>query len=46
MQVNQVYELVNAASEQVTGQSGVINEDLSNTVDAGNTIQTFDDWAN
>ena len=46
MQVNQVYELVNGATEQVTGQSGVINEDLSNVVDAGNTIQNFDDWAN
>ena len=46
MQINQVHELVNGASAQVTGGSAVLNEDLSNTVDLGNTIQNLDDWAN
>ena len=46
MQISQVYEIVNGATTQVTGQGNVVNEDLSNVVDLGNTIQNLDDWAN
>lgn len=46
MKITQVAELVNGATEQVTGQSAVLNEDLSNVVDLGNTIQNLDDGYN
>lgn len=46
MQITQVYTLVNSATAEVTGKESVLNEDLSNTVDLGNTIQNLDDWAN
>ena len=46
MQIEQVYNLVNSATTEVTGKASVLNEDLSNTVDMGNTIQNLDDWAN
>lgn len=38
MQVNQAYELLNDVTEEVTGQSGLVNEDLSNVVDVGTQI--------
>lgn len=38
MQVNQVYELLNDVTEEVTGQSGIVAEDLSNVVDVGSAV--------
>ena len=38
MQITQVYEFVNGAVEEVTGESGVVSEDLSNVVDVGTAI--------
>lgn len=38
MKVTQVAQLVNAVSGELIGNSAVINEDLSNVVDAGTTI--------
>lgn len=46
MQVNQVYEIVNGATEQVTGRSDLLNEDLSNVVDTGNEIFNLDNAYN
>lgn len=39
MKVSQIYELMNATTQEVLGESAVINEDLSNVVDMGNQIQ-------
>ena len=38
MEIKQVHDFVNDALEESTGQSAVLNEDLSNVVDAGNSI--------
>lgn len=38
MQVNQIYEIVNASVKEVLGETAVVNEDLSNVVDIGNEI--------
>ncbi len=38
MQVNQIYELLNDLTEEVTGQSDLVSEDLSNVVDVGTAI--------
>lgn len=38
MERTQVYNLVNAATSEATGKTGIIAEDLSNVVDAGNEI--------
>lgn len=38
MKVNQIYELMNGVVEEVLGQEPVVQEDLSNVVDIGNTI--------
>lgn len=38
MTVAQIYELTNTIFNEVTGGSAVLNEDLSNVVDCGNTI--------
>lgn len=38
MERTQVYNLVNAATSEATGKTGVVAEDLSNVVDAGNEI--------
>lgn len=46
MQVNQVYQIVNGATEQVTGRSDLLNEDLSNVVDTGNEIFNLDNAYN
>lgn len=39
MQVSQIYELMNATTQEVLGKTDVINEDLSNIVDVGTEIQ-------
>lgn len=46
MKVAQIHELVNQATEQVLGESGVVNEDLSNIVDVGNEIINTDNVDN
>lgn len=38
MEIKQVYELVNAATSEVIGESAVLQEDLSNVVDIGTAI--------
>lgn len=38
MEVTQVYSLVNQATQEALGQSAVLNEDLSNVVDIGESI--------
>lgn len=38
MTINQIYELVNAATSEILGESSVIAEDLSNVVDIGTEI--------
>ena len=43
MQVKQIAELVNTAMKETTGVEALVQEDLSNLVDAGNTV--FDSGA-
>lgn len=38
MKINQVYDIVNKATEQATGATGLLKEDLSNIVDVGDTV--------
>lgn len=38
MQVQQIYNLVNSATQEVLGESAVVAEDLSNIVDIGNAV--------
>ena len=38
MKVNQVSEFLNSLMKQTTGQTDIVNTDLSNVVDAGNAI--------
>ena len=38
MEVKQLYELVNGATQEVLGETGVVNEDLGNLVDVGTAI--------
>jgi hypothetical protein len=38
MEVKQIYELINAVTAEVVGQTALINEDLSNVVDIGTQI--------
>lgn len=38
MEVKQIYELMNDVTKEVLGESVVINEDLSNVIDIGNSI--------
>ena len=38
MDVKQIYNLVNNITKEVVGETGIINEDLSNVVDVGNTL--------
>ena len=42
MKMTQIHELVNAATQEVLGESTVLNEDLSNLVDVGKTIVNTD----
>lgn len=43
MQVTQVYELMNGVTEELLGDSIVVNEDLSNVVDVGVAIANLKD---
>lgn len=38
MEMNQVYNLVNQVTSEVLGETAVLNEDLSNTVDIGDAV--------
>ena len=38
MQVEQIYNIVNGITSEVLGSSNVVNEDLSNIVDVGESI--------
>lgn len=38
MDIRQIYEFVNGATEEALGQSGLVAEDLGNIVDVGNAI--------
>lgn len=38
MELKQIYEFVNGATEEALGQSGLVAEDLGNIVDVGNAI--------
>lgn len=38
MTVEQIYSLVNTATQEVLGESAIVNEDLSNVVDIGNQV--------
>lgn len=38
MKVNQIYEIVNAITGEITGKTDIVNEDLSNIVDVGKEI--------
>ena len=38
MQVEQIYQIVNTISQEVLGESAVVNEDLSNIVEIGDSI--------
>lgn len=41
MDVRQVYELVNKATQEVLGESAVVNEDLSNLVEVGTALENM-----
>lgn len=38
MEVKQIYELVNTTTQEILGESAVVNEDLSNIVDIGTSV--------
>lgn len=46
MKVTQIYELVNAATEAMLGETAVLQEDLSNVVDIGKAIVDSDNVDN
>lgn len=46
MKIEQLKDLVNGATSEVTGSSELLEEDLSNVVQVGQTLQNFDDWQN
>ena len=46
MKVEQIYELVNPITSEMLGEIGVVEEDLSNVVLIGKSIQNLDSWQN
>lgn len=46
MKIEQIYELVNPITEEITGESALVSEDLSNVVQVGTAIQNIDGWQN
>lgn len=46
MNIEQVHTLVNSITEEVTGERDLLNEDLSNVVQVGRTVQNIDGWQN
>ena len=45
MKVEQIYQIVNSATSEVLGDSALVNEDLSNIVDIGDTISNLTNTA-
>lgn len=46
MKIEQIYDLVNPITEEITGETGLVSEDLSNVVQVGTAIQNIDGWQN
>ena len=46
MEVKQIYELVNGITGEITGQTELVKEDLSNVVDVGKELFTASDVDN
>ena len=46
MKITQVHELVNPITSEMIGESGILQEDLSNVVLVGKDIQNLDNWQN
>lgn len=46
MKVEQIFNIVNSVTEEVTGETGLLNEDLSNVVDVGTAIFNADAFDN
>jgi hypothetical protein len=46
MKISQIYELLNSTVEEITGNSNLVLEDLSNVVDVGNEIISTDNVDN
>lgn len=46
MKIEQIYEITNDIAEEVTGESALVQEDISNIVQVGTTIQNIDGWQN
>lgn len=46
MKIEQVYNLVNPITSEMTGGSAVLSEDLSDVVQVGTDIQNIDGWQN
>lgn len=46
MKITQIYELVNPITKELIGNTTVLNEDLSNLVEIGTSIQNIDGWQN
>lgn len=46
MKIEQIYQLVNPITEEITGESALVQEDLSNVVQVGTAIQNIDGWQN
>lgn len=46
MKVNQIATILNEVFDEITGESAVVQEDLSNVVDVGRTIISSTEWGN
>ena len=46
MEVKQIYDLVNPITEEITGESDLLKEDLSGVIQVGQSIQNCDGWQN
>lgn len=46
MKIEQIHTLVNSITEELTGESNLLAEDLSNVVDVGTQIQNLQNWQN
>lgn len=44
MKTTQVYQLVNDATREILGETAILQEDLSNVVDIGDTIENMDKY--
>lgn len=44
MQVEQIHTLVNPVTKEIIGETGVLEENLENTVLVGKELQNFDQW--